>query len=308
MSISLQVSTVRSEDLSIDNSQIIDQASPRNSVYLSPRKQPMSSLPALHEQHTGSTQSSSGDSVFDNIEQTKHERPYDNSTRHAHNDPTRHVSNVQPGRLANRYNPRSAPVASGLPPGQQRTLEASANRVEEALGIDYARFDEEPEEMTAWAIHAALIGFFSLVCLSLVLAFVVIHSYGFLTLLMLGVLVGFCIGLAIFVDRTVLQKNEKLKPIRNKIASAVTAAKNAIHEEIDSFKNEWREFDLLLTNGEEAESDGITTAPPTKKKKKSVMFKMVRPFLGAKKKLFKRKRKQDNVSQSTSSAAPVELV
>lgn len=187
--------------------------------------------------------------------------------------------------------------------------------IEETLGIDYARFDDEPEEMTAWVIHAALIGFFCLVCISLILAFVVIRSYGFLTLVFLGFLIGFCIGLAIFVDRTILQKNEKLKPIRNKIASAVTTAKHAIHEEINLFKNEWREF-LLLTNGEKeddmgsanANTDTGTTTVPKKKKKKSVLFKMAKPFLGAKKKLFKRKSKQQKTNQTSTAAAGVELV
>ncbi|CAJ1888183.1 unnamed protein product [Cylindrotheca closterium] len=374
MSSSLQVSTVRSEDPSIDNSQVIDPASPRISAYLSPpRKEPKSSLPALHEQSTECTQSASDDSVFDNVEDTRHTQQSvtgraggayaDNSTRHAHNDPTRHISNLggpyptrgratnsqhfPPGtsrlehshststsalvddtatpskQATNQQGARSSEAAASQATMQQNDTSSSNNKnqrgsIEESLGIDYARFEDEPEEMAAWVIHAALIGFFSLVCLSLILSFVVIQSYGFLTLVFLGFLIGFCIGLAIFVDRTILQKNEKLKPIRNKIASAVTTAKDVIREEISLFKKEWREFHLLLTNGEddmdgangEADKDDAyvnvdTTTTVPKKKKKSVIFKMAKPFLGVKKKLFKRKRKQEKTNQSS---AAVELV
>jgi hypothetical protein len=69
-----------------------------------------------------------------------------------------------------------------------------------------------------------------------------------------------------------------------------------IHDEISAFKFEWGQY-LLLTNEDAGTDDGDpskTTTPlsssiPEPKKKKSVVFRMIKPFLKARKRVFGRK-------------------
>lgn len=321
----VSVSTTRSEDVSIDNSQVIEVSnrtrkstssypSPRNSA-LSPSKSRKAPMPVLNEQGTASTHSSD-DSLFHRVDDDSEAPPINQyATQPTHNDPTRHVSNLghaqshqqQQHQVPRESSQRHVSSAIMHSPSIDNVPEQEATS---PFGLDYTRLDEDSDQAAAWAIHVALILFCSLVFTSLVLSFVVIDNYGFLTLVILSVLVGFCLCLAWFVDKTVLQQNEKLKPIRNQIVVAVETAKQAVADELDLFKNDWSEFHLLLTNGEdtdEEEEKGVENAQatPKMKRKKSVLFKMVKPFLGGRRKLLKRKK---NKNKSASSTTQVELV
>jgi hypothetical protein len=319
----VSASTVRSEDVSIDNSQMIDVSthtrksatgfpSPRNRV-LSPSYSRKPMLPVLNEQGTDSTHSS--DSLDDDSKAppTHHCSTARYTTQQAHNDSTRHVSNLGHAQQQQQLSSEPTRHTSNLAPlhTPKSSISANLDNIPEQgatapFGVDYARLDEDTDQAAAWAIHLALILFCSLVCISLVLSFVVIHSYGFLTLFLMSVVVGFCLGLAWFVDKTVLQKNENLKPIRNKIVVAMETAKHEISKELDLFKNDWSEFHLLLTNAEyadeEEEENGTTPITPKLKRKKSVLFKMVKPLLGGRRKLFKRKNNRSKKNGTKSMA------
>lgn len=167
--------------------------------------------------------------------------------------------------------------------------------------------ENDHDDTAAWAINIALIFFLSLVCISVLLSFVVIKEYGFIALVFLSIMIIFVLFLAYFVDQTILKKNEKLRPVRNKIFVAVETFQQAMADEYHLFKEDWNEYQLLLTNGEEYGNDGDErqqqSNTPKMKRKKSKFFKMVKPFLGAtKRKLFKRKKgtkKQNNNNQTT---------
>ncbi|KAL3903222.1 MAG: hypothetical protein SGILL_010527 [Bacillariaceae sp.] len=169
------------------------------------------------------------------------------------------------------------------------------------------------DRMAAWAIHVALIFFCGLVVASVLISFTVIRNYGFVALVGLMIVVTFVGFLAVFVDQTILSKNDKLKPIRQKIAAAVNATKGLIKEEYHLLVRDWNEH-LLLTQGQEqyqayAEAgDGNTGLPSSSRlpppsvpqdRKRSKLFKLVKPFLGIKKKLGKgRKKRQAERAQA----------
>lgn len=193
-----------------------------------------------------------------------------------------------------------------------QSFESIAKSIDpESLPQYQQMLEEDYDKTAAWAIHIALILFFSLVCISILLAFVVIHNYGFIALLLLSIMVLFVLFLAYFVDQTILKKNENLKPVRHKIVTALEKAHQAVVEEFHLFREDWHEYNLLLTNGEDpiqqAEQPSPTTTSTKMRRKKSKLFKLVKPFVG---KLFKRKRKKTNNNDSSEYNPPaaVELV
>jgi hypothetical protein len=194
----------------------------------------------------------------------------------------------------------------GMVPGNvpSETIHTSNLRMNENMGF-HAR---EADRLAAWAIHIALIFFCGLVVASVLISFTVIRKYGLVALVGLILVVVFVCFLATFVDQTILSKNPKLRPIRQKIAAAVNATKGLIVEEYQLLIRDWNEH-LLLTQGEEqyqAYSEGAGLGPsrsgrlppPTmpQGRKRSKLFKFVKPFLGIKKKFGRGKRK--NQAQS----------
>ena len=155
--------------------------------------------------------------------------------------------------------------------------------------------DQSAERATAWAIHFALIFFCALIITCVLLTFKVVREYSFLTLVLMAFVVVFCGFLACFVDSTILSQNPKLKPVRQKILTVVQASKKLIEDEYQLFVRDWKEHKLLLTEDGESGLASTTehlvdeTILPTTKtqkpRKKSKVFKMIKPFLGLKKKL-----------------------
>jgi hypothetical protein len=168
--------------------------------------------------------------------------------------------------------------------------------------------DYNAERVAAWSIHIALIFFCGLVIASVILTFTVVRDYGFLTLVLAGFIIAFCGFLACFVDNTILSTNPKLRPVRQKILSVVRATRKMLEDEYRLFIQDWNE-NLLLTQGSSQnnnEAQTTTTSNPMddnnsgflplptqeRRKKQSGVFKMIKPFLGLKKKLFRGRRRQ----------------
>ncbi len=169
----------------------------------------------------------------------------------------------------------------------------------------------DAEQATAWAIHFALIFFCGLILSCVLLTIRVVHTYGFLTVVLMACVLAFCGFLACFVDSTILSQNPKLKPVREAIVTVVNVAKHSIAEEYHLFVRDWKESMLLLTeDGENTTTttdDGLDAGilPTTqKRRKKSKVFKiMIKPFLG---KLRRRKKNKNagNGSPVTPYEAP----
>ena len=177
--------------------------------------------------------------------------------------------------------------------------------------------DHSAERVTAWAIHIALIFFCGLAIASVVLTFTVIRNYGFVTLLLMTFVIAFCAFLACFVDSTILSKNPKLRPVRQKILTAVRATRKMLEDEYHLFIHDWNE-NLLLTQGSEnntrnamgteaghpvgddnSASSRILPTTPQERRRKSKVFKMIRPFLGLKKKLFRGRGRWQKTQSAT---------
>ncbi|KAG7350623.1 hypothetical protein IV203_009983 [Nitzschia inconspicua] len=202
----------------------------------------------------------------------------------------------------------------GMIPGNvpSETLHTSNLR----LNTDGGFQAREAERMAAWAIHIALIFFCGLVVASVLISFTVIRKYGFVALLGLMMMLVFVGFLAVFVDQTILSKNPNLRPIRQKIAAAVEATKGLLVEEYHLLIRDWNEH-LLLTQGEERYRENAeinqyrrngALPPPSVPhgRKRSKIFKLVKPFLGLKKKIFhgRQRRNQQQQQPSAGVVAP----
>lgn len=172
----------------------------------------------------------------------------------------------------------------------------------------YKKLEEETDKYTAWIIHIALLFFVGLILSAILLTVFVIDKYGMVALMGLILLVSFAIFMAWFVDKTVLSKNVQLKPIRNKILRAVQVTKQAMVEEFHLFQRDWNE-QLLLTNSSsrnEALNDdrGDSRGPrPAKNKKRSVVFKLIKPFFRLGRKMSRKKNKGKSATSSSTSTA-----
>jgi hypothetical protein len=248
---------------------------------------------------------------------------YNNNNNNKNNNNTTTTSpapDLQDGAANNNNNNITTPLADpsqrtnatfGMIPGNvpSETIHTSNLRMTD-------RFTPHAQDrVAAWAIHIALIFFCGLVVASVLISFTVIHRYGFVALLGLCCMVFFVGFLAVFVDQTILSQNPKLRPIRQKIAAVVQATKGLLVEEYHLLIRDWNEH-LLLTQGEEqhqaytdnAQQRGSRLPPPSmpQGRKRSKIFKMVKPFLGLKKKLFgARRRRAPQPQPSFSGVVPV---
>jgi hypothetical protein len=179
--------------------------------------------------------------------------------------------------------------------------------------------DAEVDEVAAWIIHFALVFFVTLVVAAVILSLNVMANYGFVTLLFLAVLVVFVAGLGWYVDRTILSRNPKLRPIRRKLMTVVEAAKKTLVEEYHFFVQDWKEHQLLLSQSPHNfasddeydvdagdNTDGLLHPDGSSSnekqqggRKKSKIFKLVKPFLGLGKKISLRRKLQRNKNSNT---------
>jgi len=239
--------------------------------------------------------------------------------------PTMHTSNQTPATCAHLFSPTmhtSNQTSAGFKRHdinvgndfENTTTNHSLLQGQETTEVDR----HGAERTTAWVIHLALIFFCGLVVACTALTFAVIQTYGFFTLTLMVVVIGFCAFLACFVDSTILSKNPKLRPVRQQILTVVHAIRRIIEDEYQMFVRDWKEEVLMITQGGENYNPAVTgdlvnggdgnipnTIPPQQKRKKSKIFKLVKPFLGLKKKLFKAKgRRRQNTSTQGDTTQP----
>ena len=228
----------------------------------------------------------------------------------------------QDQNIARRQEPSSSQGASlqeilSDDPETQGPTSKTANASTET---PYNLMDNDHEQFTSWAIHLALILFGGLVCLAVLLAFLVIHNYGLIAMSALGLVILFFVGLALFVNY-ILKQDARLEPVRRKIQGFADRVQQMVHDEMTAFQFEWSQY-LLLTNGDagtdvpnDQENDPTNTNSNSNsnpillepKKKKSVVFRMIKPFLKARKRVFGRKSsktKKDTELTCTSYEAP----
>jgi len=181
----------------------------------------------------------------------------------------------------------------------------------------YHRMDVH-DKYAAWAIHIALLAFVGLVILSILLALVVVVQYGLVAFVGLGIVVMVVAGLALTIH-TIIQNDSRLQPIKRQMELGIKDIKKWVADEISAFQSEWKEHQLLLTNGEEHANDESFTdggggngnsdnATPTDAassdrnqpqstktttKKKSILFRAIRPFLSVRKKISKRRKRKN---------------
>jgi hypothetical protein len=167
--------------------------------------------------------------------------------------------------------------------------------------------DQSAERAAAWAIHVCLIFFCALIVVCVLLTLSAVHNYSFVTLVLLTFVLLFCAFLACFVDSTILSQNPKLRPVRQKILTAVKVTRKLIEDEYRLFLRDWKESLMITEHGENCTAaenlmgDDETNAAP--KRKKSKVFKLIKPFLGLKKKIRKGRRQKATNGAVEGSAA-----
>ena len=174
--------------------------------------------------------------------------------------------------------------------------------------------DENAERFTAWAIYIALFFLIVLIIACTLLVFSVIRNYGFVTLVLLTIVMVFFAFLACFVDSTLLSQNPNLRPVHQKIVTVMRTTRKILEDEYHLFIRDWKES-LLLTqvpencshndkekimSDDSTNNNGLLQMPTSTqvRRKKSKVFKWIRPVLGLKKNLFRGKKRQHE-SQSS---------
>lgn len=194
---------------------------------------------------------------------------------------------------------------------------------------DYHYDDEEIQkdaasEMVAFMIHAALAFFMILFFGALVACILIVGTYGFLTLMLVGSLLCAVLTIGYFVSG-LMDEDRVLKPVRRKIRRMHALATAVVVQEMRDFQLDMNEH-LMLTNGDgdgdgdddygmmdengEFSNGGIHEHSgeahhgmpmPTKKKRRGPRSKvfafLVKPFLKKKNgQKFKFKRKKEHAS------------
>ena len=256
----------------------------------------------------------------------------------AHNDQPfdEVVTNVVENNTGNDVEGQQQTKQASAAPGNTTPSSSSATTAPTPTSpLEYSLFTDQEqndivnssERMASYAIYGSLAVFAFLVGISILLAVRVIQQqYGLIAIFFIMMIVTFWFGLIQLVKH-LLTKEERLKPVRNKLEEYAEQIQIAIQEEYDAFREEYSDYMLLLTNGDgETFTDEDMIAPPSasiptsplsqsptpvvhKKKKKSVVFKMIKPFLkirkGAKKVFGKKKDSNNKNQQQQQTSAPV---
>ena len=234
--------------------------------------------------------------------------------------PTVHASNQTPG-FSKAHLPRVlSPMvhASNQTPGLSINAgrRDNRNRNDDIL-LNKPEIDQRSaERAAAWAIYIALIFFCILIIACVVLTISVVHSYSFVTFVLITFVIAFCASLVCFVDSTILSQNPKLKPVRQKIITVMRTTRKMLEDEYHSFIRDWKE-NLLITQdveenlmGDDDDDSGMLRMPQplqNKHRKKSKIFKLIRPLLGLKKKFGGKGRRQKKTKSATASTSSTSI-
>jgi hypothetical protein len=200
--------------------------------------------------------------------------------------------------------PETDPETAPPVPTSTTTTAASTENLYNLM--DHNHNHNDHQQLTSWAISLALILFGGLVGAAVLLAFLVLRDYGFIAISALCLVILLFVGLALFVHY-ILKQDARLEPVRRQLQGFAEHVQQLVQEEMVAFQSEWGHYDGLLTNGNgggDDEDAGTTTAAPNDqenpiicpslllepKRKKSVLFRMIRPFLNARKRVFGRRQ------------------
>jgi cation transport ATPase len=173
------------------------------------------------------------------------------------------------------------------------------------------------DKVVALIVHFALAFFVVLVIVASFLAIKLVSHFGFLAFTIVFFLLMAVCGIAWFVDH-VMKEDAKWKPVRQQIRHWKAVATAVVLEEVRLFQLDWNEH-LLLTDGKadyDLYDDDVDAIPaviskatrnkdkPKQKRGRSVLFKMVKPFLHVGER--RRRRRKEREAAVESAAATTE--
>ena len=179
----------------------------------------------------------------------------------AHNDQPfdEVVTNVVENNTGNDVEGQQQTKQASAAPGNTTPSSSSAPTATTPTSpLEYSLFTDQEqndivnssERMASYAIYGSLVVFAFLVGISILLAVRVIQQqYGLIAIFFIMMIVTFWFGLIQLVKH-LLTKEERLKPVRNKLEEYAEQIQIAIQEEYDAFREEYSDYMLLLTNGD----------------------------------------------------------
>ena len=183
---------------------------------------------------------------------------------------------------------------------------------------DEAIKKDAADQIVGCIVHFALAFFIVLTGVAAFLAIMLVSQFGFLALFIISLLLVVVFGIAWFLDH-VMKEDAKWKPVRREIRRWKAVATAVVLKEVRDFQLDWNEH-LLLTDGNAEydlyDDDELPTMPsskgatgsakPKQKRGRSVMFKMVKPFLkfGGRRRRRKQKESEAATEAATDSYLP----
>ena len=258
---------------------------------------------------------------------THHKKDQSNNTQTTTgvSDPT--VSTTTTSRTTIDVSSHYANPTQQQQPQQQKQKQQERHEQQEEDDIYYQLMDVS-DKATAWAIHICLIVFAVIVIVAVVLAFLAIESYGVVAIVAISMIVLALGGLGWFVH-SIVQDDHRLRPIRREIHSWTKVIQQIVQDEMDAFYDEWQDEYKLLTYGDvsstkdgtqqqqqqhptnqksldepsslDCDPSNSISMPSPRRKRKSVLFTMVRPFLTVKRRVFSRSKRNNSNSNNSNS-------
>ena len=197
---------------------------------------------------------------------------------------------------------------------------------EEALDTESQEEENEKEaikrdaadKIVGLIVHFALAFFLVLVVVASFLAIKLVSQFGFLAVVIVVFLLIVVCGIAWFVDH-VMKEDANWKPVRRQIHHWKAVATAVVLEEVRLFQLDWNEH-LLLTDGKAdynmyEDDDDVDAIPsdiskaarnkdkPKQKRRRSVLFKMVKPFLNVGERRRRRRKEKEAAADSAAAAS-----
>jgi hypothetical protein len=195
--------------------------------------------------------------------------------------------------------------------------DALANVPQEGENEEEAVTKDAADKIVAMIVHFALAFFVVLAAVASFLAITLVTQFGFLAFMIVFLLLIAVCGIAWFVDH-VMQEDAKWKPVRKQIRHWKAVATQVVLNEVRMFQLDWNEH-LLLTDGksdydlygDDDDDDDIPAAiskaaknkdKPKQNRGKSVLFKLVKPFLKVGGRRRRKRQEKEAAAQSAAAA------